>query len=265
MVKIHAKNYGFARNEGGNFGVWADRYFLHEPMPCHPVSFTYDFWIDTIEVTQKFYDSLMRATYTTYLTPTQWKSATGRGDHFPVYAQNWYEAALFCNARSRLEGLDTVYKYTSITGKNPGNACTLTGLEIDYSKKGYRMPGEAELDYAIYGGKMSYYEWFDTVSMESGWAAKNSNMLVHEVAGKKPNPYGLYDIIGNVAEFCSDGDTAWTLGNGPLTDPFGSQSPVARIALGGDFKADLYNIGNGGYVDVGSLYSNAGFRCVLVE
>ncbi|MBN1576384.1 MAG: immunoglobulin domain-containing protein, partial [Chitinispirillaceae bacterium] len=88
----------------------------------HHVTLTYAFWMDTTEVTQKQYDSLMSVTYPNYVKP-EWRDAVGLGVNYPAYSINWFDAALFCNARTKaINSNDTIYKSgpTGIAGSPPG-------------------------------------------------------------------------------------------------------------------------------------------------
>ncbi len=205
--------------------------------PAHMVSFTYDFVIDSTEVTQKSYTDLMSAAYRAHTSP-DWGSH-GSGDDHPVYYVNWYDAALYCNARTVAAGYaDTVYGYTSITG-TPGNDCVLEGLSIDTSARGFRLPTEAEWEYACRAGSNSRYYWGETVdAMTVGsyawYDGNNTPNGTKQVAQKMPNNYGLYDMAGNVWEWCND--WYYSYSDEAQTDPFGPDSGWdRRIKRGGSW------------------------------
>jgi hypothetical protein len=128
-----------------------------DEQPAHAVSFTKDFWIDSTEITQALYDELMSASYAEYTTPT-WFPPYGVGATYPAYHVYWDDAVLFCNALSRRDGLDSVYSYTSITG-TPGNLCELVGVTSDLSTNGYRLPTEAEWEFACKGNDSRDLYW----------------------------------------------------------------------------------------------------------
>ena len=160
MVKILAKGFDFQMGqpdpditgEGVTSGEQA----------VHTVSFTYDFWMDTTEVTQKEFDSLMRVTYDNYLNPA-WDATHGNGENYPAYNVSWGDAALFCNARSKSDGYDTVYTYSSVNGA-PGSLCELIERKyLRYQKTGIvcllKQSGNtrimAEMQMIFSGGKTS--------------------------------------------------------------------------------------------------------------
>jgi Uncharacterized conserved protein len=95
-----------------------------DEQPVMQSSFTYDFWIDTTEVTQQEYSDILG------LHPVSEASSSGAGDDFPVYNVSWYDAVLYCNAKSVLMGIDTVYSYFSLKRLASGSVYDLTGLAV---------------------------------------------------------------------------------------------------------------------------------------
>ena len=209
----------------------------------------------------------------TLITQAQYQAVMGTnpsyfdsGSTWPVESVNWYQAALYCNALSKLSGKDTVYSYSGTLND---------AVVIDYSKNGYRLPTEAEYEYANRAGTTTDYYWgknypptmtADTLAIDSNavwyYNSPNSTQLV---AGKKPNAWGLYDMSGNVWEWCNDwyGNYSAT----SQTNPTGATTGSYRVLRGGSW--DYYHFlayglcaafrGN----DVPSLeYNFFGFRVV---
>ncbi|WP_422656828.1 formylglycine-generating enzyme family protein [Paenibacillus sp. EC2-1] len=113
------------------------------------------------------------------------------GNSRPVVNLSWNEAISFCNLLSQKAGLNACYS-TSNEGEK---------VVCDFKANGYRLPTEAEWQYACKAGTTGYrYGELDQIA----WYDKNSDFKLHEVGKREPNAWGLYDMLGNVWEWCFD-------------------------------------------------------------
>ena len=145
------------------------------------------FSMATTEVTQKVYEFVMGG------LPKQSKT----GDSIAVSSVSWFHAVLFCNAFSKLAGLDTAYVYKTIAGDS-----ILVDLEINYSAASIRLPTENEWEVAAHGGTSTKYYWDTDVAAKYAYYGQTAGPDV--VAQKLPNDFCLYDMAGNVAEWVND-------------------------------------------------------------
>jgi uncharacterized protein (TIGR02171 family) len=199
--------------------------------------FTYDYWLDSTEVTQGQYYAV------TGRRPVPAGSQYGDGDEYPVYRVSWFDAVLFCNARSRHEHLDTVYSYSGIKALSDGRVYELTGLLYDVSRNGYRLPTESEWEYAARGGSsdLPFSEAADSLyACYYAWYGENSSSKTHPVGTRLPNLLGLYDIAGNVFEWTNDWKCIY---NGKrLANSLGALQPnneYEKVIKGGSYNYPL--------------------------
>jgi formylglycine-generating enzyme required for sulfatase activity len=177
----------------------------------------------------------------------------GEGDNYPMYYVSWYEAIEYCNRRSKKEGLTPVYSGS--------------GNDITFNKNanGYRLPTEAEWEYAAKGGSKGNqafeYSGSNNVN-EVAWYADNSGGSTHPVGTKAPNDLGLYDMSGNVWEWCWDWHGDY-LADFP-TDPVGASSGSYRVERGGSWgsSAQYARSASRGGTEPSNRYDNLGFRLV---
>jgi formylglycine-generating enzyme required for sulfatase activity len=145
----------------------------------------------------------------------------------PARNMTWYAAVLFCNTLSKRLGLDTCYTYTSVL---PNGAIDNT-LACNFSKPGYRLPTEAEWEYACRAGSTTTYFWGNTVDTAYVWAQSNSGGVAQPVGTRQPSAWGLYDMSGNVSEWVNDAYVPYTAGT--QSDPTGATVGSYHTQRGG--------------------------------
>jgi len=247
MVLIPAKNNTFIM---GNINdVQAN--------PIHNVTFTYNFYMSRTEITQEEFVSLLN------MNPSPVKN----GD-YPVYNCNWFDVIYYCNEKSKSENLDTVYSYTEIGG-TIGYQCFMRNVKIDYTKKGYRLPTESEWEFACKAGAVTNFYWGDPVDEKYLWYINNSPSNPQIVGKKLPNSFGLYDMSGNVREWCNDLYSPYTAidqidPKGPSED---NTNLYRRVVRGGAYSeiADSSTSYNRKFLNPHKTSSKTGFRIVREE
>jgi formylglycine-generating enzyme required for sulfatase activity len=199
----------------------------------HQVTLTKPFSMGRTEVTQGQWKKVMGT------EPWKGEDYVQEGDDYPAVYVSWNDAVEFCEKLSAMEG------------------------------KVYRLPTEAEWEYACRGGtktafsfgddeaELGKYAWFD------GNAWDIDEKYAHRVAQKLPNPFGLYDMHGNVWEWCSDWKDDYP--STPLTDPRGPDAGSFRVLRGGSWNSEPYNVRCAfrNYNTPENRYANDGFRLVL--
>ena len=218
--------------EGGTFQMGSDDSDWLKP--AHTVTIT-SFYMGKYEVTQK-----------------EWKAVMGwlpietfvKGNNLPVDGVTWYEAIKYCNRLSKKEGLTPVYKLIGlfIFGNN-------RIVAWNRNANGYRLPTEAEWEYAARGGNGSpgnYRYSGSNTADEVAWHKGNSGGIVQEVGAKKPNGLGLYDMSGNVREWCWDWFDRNYYSNSPQNDPIGASSGSQRVWRGEYWGSSADSVGSKG-------------------
>ncbi len=176
------------------------------------------------------------------------------GDN-PVVNVSWYDAVVYCNWRSQREGLRAAYTIDSV-GRKQNEGWDVT---LDSTANGFRLPTEAEWEYAARAGTDFEYAG-DSLLEKVGWFYGNSGSRTRPVAQKKPNGRGLYDMSGNAWEWCYDryGDYP----PGPVKDYRGPDEGSSRIPRGGSWgnDADSARVAYRGNYYPDYRFSNYGFR-----
>ncbi len=229
---------------GGTFQM-GDPKGKNDARPVHTVKVD-SFYMDATEVTQKSFQAL------TGLNPSRFRDKKG-----PVERVRWTDAAIYCNARSRKEGLKPCYDPKT--------------WKCDFSANGYRLPTEAEWEFAARGNTTTD-RFFDKQGgniNQYAWHRKNSRDKVHPVGRKKPNPFGLYDIYGNVMEWCNDFYDPEYYGRSPKENPRGPETGKKRVLRGGAWATRPKYCRSGrryaddpNTADICQGYDTYGFRCV---
>jgi uncharacterized protein (TIGR02171 family) len=196
--------------------------------------FGYNYWIDTVEVTQKEYFDL------TGRQPMPDSVRSGRGDDYPVSFVSWYDAVCFCNAKSRRFDLDSVYSFSGTDTVSSGSVVRMTGLIVHYDRNGWRLPTEAEWEFAAREGtsNVPFPHLQDSSQAKTvAWFDLNSSNSTHPVSQLAPNAFGLFDMAGNVYEWTAD----WKGPYAPVSvkNPIGAPNPdgyYEKTLKGGSFK-----------------------------
>ncbi|HCP46331.1 MAG TPA: hypothetical protein DIU15_09830, partial [Deltaproteobacteria bacterium] len=190
--------------------------------PVHSVTLTHAFWMSATEVTQGQWQALMGN------NPSPFVSC---GSDCPVDSITWLEALSFANALSAAEGLAECY---SVVGDSV-SINSSTGSPYDCT--GYRLPTEAEWEYAARAGAESLYAGGNEAA-DVAWHSGNSGGASHPVGTRQPNAWGLYDMSGNVWEWIWDLYDSDYYDVSPGTNPEGPSSGSVRVIRGGSWDDD---------------------------
>ncbi|MFA6471576.1 MAG: formylglycine-generating enzyme family protein, partial [Candidatus Latescibacterota bacterium] len=195
---------------------------ISNAVPVHTVTLT-AFSMSIFEVTQGQFKAIMG---------TNSSKFTG-DDNLPVEMVTWFDAIKYCNILSVSVGLQSCYNES-------------TGM-CDFTKNGFRLPTEAEWEYSCRAGTETIYNLGNSESdlARAAWYGSNSGGNTHPVGQKTANEWGLYDMHGNVWEFCNDWYSESYYSSSPSVDPTGSSTGSDRVMRGG------------GYFGVNKVYQSA--------
>ncbi|MEJ2705472.1 MAG: SUMF1/EgtB/PvdO family nonheme iron enzyme [Sedimentisphaerales bacterium] len=228
---------------GGSFEMGSESGNPDE-LPVHKVRLS-PFWMDRYEVVQDEFKKHQIS------DPSHFKNPKN-----PLEQINWTDAAIYCNERSLAEGLEPCYDEET--------------WKCNFDANGYRLPTEAEWEYACRAGTSTAYSFGNNVAQlkEHAWFTDDSSGTTHPVGRKEPNPWGLYDMHGNVSEWCNDLYVADYYKDSPETDPRGPAEGKERVLRGGAWNSSAeacrstYRASDPSTDDTCLASDAIGFRCV---
>jgi formylglycine-generating enzyme required for sulfatase activity len=186
-----------------------ESWFSKDERPQHKVRITKPFYLGVTEVTQEQYEKVMGKNPSYFCKTGEGANKVKEIDtsNFPVEQVTWDDAVEFCKKLSAREG------------------------------QTYRLPTEAEWEYACRAGSTTRYCFGDDESQldEYAWVAVNSDLHSHSVGKKKPNAWGLHDMHGNVWEWCQDWYESDYYAESPTADPPGPSTGSSRVYRGGSW------------------------------
>jgi len=248
---------GFAYIPPGTFTMGSPEEELgHRPDETqHDVTLSYGFEMMKAEVTQGQWKELMKYNPSNFVF-------FGSSEDLPVESVSWYDALAFANELSKEKGYTPCYTLTDIicTDETPGNTfnycknnggiftadVALNGLDDIYECEGFRLPTESEWEYAARAGTTTAFytgeineiacKPLDENLADVAWYCGNAEMLTRMVKQKQPNDWDLYDMYGNVREWCWD----WYAKEypGDVTDPTGPADGHFKVTRGGAYRFD---------------------------
>jgi formylglycine-generating enzyme required for sulfatase activity len=247
------------------------------------VTLTNGFYMGRYQVTQAQYEAVMGSNPSYFHGVGSGREpASGEVQgRRPVERISWYDTLVFCNRLSIAEGLSPAYSINDSTNPddwgpvpttNSTNIVEWNSVTVVSGSNGYRLPTEAQWEYACRAGTTTAYNVpvpkgsnrISSINNRTGWSSANSNYMTHEVGLKAANNWGLYDMHGNVYEWCWDWYEDYASG---AHDPTGAATGFGRVIRGGsrsslaEFTRSAYRF----YYGPNNRDTSIGFRLLRPE
>ncbi|MCL1993233.1 MAG: SUMF1/EgtB/PvdO family nonheme iron enzyme [Spirochaetes bacterium] len=243
--------------------------------PQRQVTISEGFWMGVYPVTQEEWTRVMGSNPSGNQASNPMSPVVGDVEgRRPVVNVNWYDAIVFANRLSIMEGLSPAYRINGSTnpdhwGAVPTNSNAVwNAVEIVPGSNGWRLPTEAQWEYSVRAGTPTAFSngmnnWQSEAAFANiGWFSSNSGNRAREVGRTQANPWGLHDMHGNVWEWVWD----WfgTYPNQAQTDPSGESSGTERVLRGGRFNAPAQDARSAARFNINPSLRipNVGFRLV---
>jgi formylglycine-generating enzyme required for sulfatase activity len=209
--------------------------WVQDELPVHEVSLRH-FYIGKYEITQSQWAAVMPKDTLVF--------NVGMGVNYPVYHVSWYDAVTFCNRLSVQEGFTPCYytdpNFEVVFDSLVGRAKVYVNIHWNTAADGYRLPIEAEWEYAARGGQSNKnyaYSGSDSLQMVAVFNENNKEKGGNVVGSKSPNGLGLYDLSGNEWEWTWDGYLESYYENSPECQPIGPLWSEHRVCRGGNWRS----------------------------
>jgi formylglycine-generating enzyme required for sulfatase activity len=222
ILSLNAQNYSpeMILLEGGTFNMGRIGSAYLDELPVHDVTLK-SFYISKFETTVSEYKA--------FCVAVGFPPPTGN-DELPAHNISWQEAVMYANWLSGVNGLKPCYEIT--------REKKFFNVKFDVSANGFRLPTEAEWEYAARGGNKTKYTAYSGSddAAEVSWNLMSGNKI-HKVGQKKPNELGIFDMSGNCMEWCWDIYDAGYYKISPKDNPLGSESGTSRVCRGGNYMS----------------------------